>query len=363
MDMNIKAKNMSFVINGNKKYENHLGDDWRLIQKSLNKSDLAILLCNAKASDEHVFAFVINEDCKYPILEYCGHSYWAASDILGFKHLLTRSGVKEYENIYYSPIEEMAFVNTGQHKSLHRVHTLSELLLPTIKTPSSPKICSFANINYTLGDSTIYTSLNINKGAERLTEKLLGAKMELEYIRSVISPNNLRVFDLDNATKFAFFSLSNYSIDILHISSHAYFDSIKCKIDMKSNLASSIDGSAIMDNCCIKLSGYNDNKLDGLITANEISRTNLSSIPIVILDACETGTGDLIGSDVYSLAEAFHTAGVRYVIATTSKVEDDDACNFFVKFLDNVIAGNSYHDSFHTALSVSRSPEKYILWE
>ena len=363
MDLNIRARNMSYYLNGNKMYKSHIDDGWQQIQKTLTEKDVAIELCNAKSNDEqHVFAYIIDKDCKHPRLEYCGHSYWAGRDIFGFTHLITRDGVREYDNIYYSPTEEMGFINTGQNKSLHRLHSLSELLMPEIRSTSSPRIYSFSDINFTLGDSTIY-DINTNKGAERLTDKLRGAKDELTYIRNVIPPDKLHVFDLDIATKKAFISISGLSFDILHVSTHAYYDAVSSKSASNSDLLSSIEGISIMDNCGIKLSGFNDDIETGLITATEIAALDLSKINLVILDACETGTGDVRGGDLYSLSEAFHTAGVRYVLATTSKVEDKEACNFFKKFISEVLYGKSYHDSFCMALQISKTPDKFILWE
>ena len=362
MDLNIKAKNMSFVLNGNRIYESHLGDGWREIQKSLSESSVAIELCNAKGSDEHVFALIVDRKSKYPRLEYCGHSYWAGRDLFGFSHLQTRDGIKEYKNIYYSPTEEMAFINAGQHQSLHRLHSLSEVLMDEASANSSPLIFSFSDINFTLGDSTI-NDRDMHKGAERDTEKLRGAKNELNYLRKVITPSKLRVFELDNATKDAFKSISDHHIDILHVSSHAYYNRDKSRRDSNTDLLSSIEGTSILDNCGIKLSGYNDDNVLGCITATEISRLNLTKVNLVILDACETGTGDVRGGDLYSLAEAFHTAGVRYILATTSRVEDRDACDVLIEFINEILQGSNYHDSFCKALTISISPHKYILWE
>ena len=362
MDLNIKAKNMSFVLNGNRMYESHLGDGWRDIQKSLSESSVAIELCNAKGTDEHIFAFIVDRKSKYPRLEYCGHSYWSGRDVFGFSHLQTRDGIKEYKNIYYSPTEEMAFVNAGQHRSLHRLHSLSEILMDEVSANSSPLIFSFSDINFTLGDSTI-NDRDMHKGAERDTEKLRGAKNELNYLRKVITSSKLRIFESDNATKDAFKSISDHQIDILHVSSHAYYNKDKSRRDSNTDLLSSIEGTSILDNCGIKLSGYNDDNELGCITATEISRLNLTKVNLVILDACETGTGDVRGGDLYSLAEAFHTAGVRYILATTSRVEDRDASNVLIEFINEILQGNNYHDSFCKSLAISISPDKYVLWE
>lgn len=361
MDLNIRATNMSFFLKGSSMYESYLYDGWRKIQEKLDESSAAVLFCNAKAEDEHIFAFVVNSKSKYPKLEYCGHSYWVGRDVFGINHFMRRDGVKEYTNVYYSPTEEMAFLHIAQNTSFHRLHSLSELLMPVVEANSSPLICTFSDINYTLGDSKIYDSAS-NKGAET-TEKLIGAKEELNYLQKNISSKKLIIFNQDEATKEAFKSISNQNFDILHVSSHAYYNTGQSRKDSNSDLLSSIDGTSIMNNCGIKLSGYNDDEKKGVITATEIASLNLSHVSIVILDACETGIGDVRGGDIYSLAEAFHIAGVRYVMATTAKIEDKDACGVFIQFMKKMLNGQSYHDAFHMALQASSEPNKYILWE
>ncbi len=360
--LNIRAKNMSYYLNGNEMYRDHIHDQWQQIQKVLKDGELAVEFCNAKSSDEHVFAFIFDNKSKYPKMEYCGHSYWAGRDVHGFSHLLERSGIKEYTDVYYSSIEEMAFIDMGHNDRAHKLHSISELLMPEVKSVSSPVVYSFADINFTLGDSTIYDNHTMSKGA-LTTEKLRGAKEELLFIKSIIPQSQLHTFEQDNATKQAFLSLSGLTFDILHISTHGYFDKEGSRVQSIDNLLSSLEGTAILDNCGIKLAGYNDDFESGYINATEIANMDLSNVGLVILSACETGTGGTQQGHIYSLAEAFHNAGVRCIIATTTEVEDDDACTFFKVFMAGVVQGISYHDSFVKAQAASRNPKHYVLWE
>jgi tetratricopeptide (TPR) repeat protein/CHAT domain-containing protein len=63
---------------------------------------------------------------------------------------------------------------------------------------------------------------------------------------------------------------------------------------------------------------------DGILTGEEIVSLDLRKTELAVLSACDTGLGAVAdGEGVMSLARAFHLAGVRNVIASLWKVDDE----------------------------------------
>ena len=73
---------------------------------------------------------------------------------------------------------------------------------------------------------------------------------------------------------------------------------------------------------------------DGLLTGLEASLLNLQWTELVILSACDSGTGEVqIGEGVMSLRRAFRIAGAQTVLASHWKVSDKATSQLMTEFI------------------------------
>ena len=99
---------------------------------------------------------------------------------------------------------------------------------------------------------------------------------------------------------------------------------------------------------------------DGILTASEISNLELKACQLVVLSACETGLGEVKGSEgVFGLQRAFKMAGVKNIIMSLWKVPDAQTAELFDVFYSECFAGKTIHEAFQSAqakMKVKYSP-------
>lgn len=115
---------------------------------------------------------------------------------------------------------------------------------------------------------------------------------------------------------------------------------------------------------------YKEN--DGILTAFEISNLDLSNTDMVVLSACETGLGDINGSEgVYGLQRAFKMAGVDLIMMSLWEVPDKETSEFMTIFYNNWLSNQDVRTAFrNTQLTMAETykynPEKwaaFVLFE
>ena len=89
---------------------------------------------------------------------------------------------------------------------------------------------------------------------------------------------------------------------------------------------------------------------DGILTAEEISKLDLSTTEIVSLSACETGLGEIVSTEgVFGLQRAFKLSGAKTLIMSLWKVPDVATSKLMITFYKNWSSGMEVHQAFLTA--------------
>lgn len=164
---------------------------------------------------------------------------------------------------------------------------------------------------------------------------------EAIYIDSIFRKNKIptALITGKNGTEGSFARIPDNHIDILHIASHGFYEP-----NWDNPEASSLQ-EWMMSHSGLILAGADrgsDNRSDdGMLTAYEISQTDLSGVNLVVLSACNTGLGDVKENDVYGLLKGFKKAGAGTVMVSLSEVNDTVTYLLMKRFYDNLFRGDN----------------------
>ncbi len=211
---------------------------------------------------------------------------------------------------------------------------------------------------------------------------LAGSEKESQAIGEMAVKNNFSTTALDGirATEESFKALSGKnSPAVLHIATHGFFFPDPRTIK-KNNLNRSAAVFRQSDDPLMRsglaMAGANNawkgkpvpGVEDGILTAYEVSNMYLPNTKLVVLSACETGLGDIQGSEgVYGLQRAFKMAGVQNLVMSLWKVPDAETAEFMQLFYKNLFAKQTIADAFQNAQAIMKNkyrmePFKWAAW-
>jgi CHAT domain-containing protein/Tfp pilus assembly protein PilF len=213
---------------------------------------------------------------------------------------------------------------------------------------------------------------------------LPGTLDELKNIQRLCGSNDLSTisFTGEKATEASFKQLSSKKEPfILHIATHGYFfpdpqqtkqeKSLQNFSNEKKNVFKWSDDPLLRsglifagaNNTWGKTDYISDSTEDGILTSYEISNLDLSNCQLVVLSACETGLGDIKGSEgVFGLQRAFKMAGVKNIIMSLWKVPDKETQELMTLFYNYCFSGKSVHDALQSAQSDMKKKYPPYYW-
>lgn len=267
------------------------------------------------------------------------------------------------KTVYISPtglLHRVAFAAMAKEKSVLLCDSYNIKLQSSTGKVAVPEefilgkdwqITLFGGIDYDTDSSTT-----------KIWSFLEGTKVEVENISNIFTAGNFKV--AQSKTEEGFKENASSS-DIIHMSTHGFFypdpeklttsfevDTVESDDLVFRGTSSSFGVKNFVFNknplmrSGLVLSGANrvwnnpdmHGKEDGVLTAYEVAQIDLRHTGLVVLSACETGLGDINGSEgVYGLQRSFKMAGVKYIVMSLWQVPDKETQEFMTLFYKNLL--------------------------
>lgn len=386
-------------------YSRAMTADWQDIQKKLQDGDVAIEFCQFEDNDTIRYcALMLKPHEETP----CLVPLCTDIDIKGINSLygdarlyqLVWQPMEEYlsdvKRIYFSPsglLHQIAIenVSVNDHQkvsdkyALYRLSNTRELMTSHASENIRQSALLIGGVVYELdadewqqiAEHTTETFDDLKlldnppsfrgidlRGAQNY---LVGTEVEVDEIADQLKSNKIPNQYLKGieATEGTFKQLCSNNYSILHIATHGFYLPNDTIISKRGYVDESSREDMAMNQCGLLLAGAVScmkgmtipKKVDdGILTAREVSRLDLTGISLVTLSACETALGDVTGEGVFGLQRGFKKAGAQSILMSLWKVDDEATCLLMTEFYKNWLnERKTKHDALELAKQTVRS--------
>jgi tetratricopeptide (TPR) repeat protein len=317
------------------------------------------------------------------------------------------------QTVYYSPsgcMHQLSFsaIPCGETELLSDRYNL-QLLSSSVQVTIShqerqvKKIVLYGGIDYDAGlDKMQGVADQYKKSGEKLPVQasrslsqrnirsgsliyLDGTMSEVEKIRKLAEDNGINGIVLAGyeAIEESVKNLSgNSSPDIIHIATHGFFFPAADKNSNKTGLSADehvtkpafkFSENPLMRSGLV-FSGANHawegeeipfDLDDGILTAYEVSNMYIPNTGLVVLSACETGLGEIRGSEgVFGLQRSFKIAGADYILMSLWQIPDYQTSELMNHIYTEWFSGKSIQEAFRMAqyLMKNKYPFQPFMW-
>lgn len=226
------------------------------------------------------------------------------------------------------------------------------------------------------------------ENADDIWKYLPETKTEVEQIAKLFSDMNLseKLYVGTAATEEQFKELEKEPASIVHVATHGFFypdldefesDQIEVTEVEDVEFRGGIKGyetfvkskDPLMRSGLVFTGANNvwkeseEGQEDGVLTALEVSNLNLKGVQIMVLSACETGLGEIKGSEgVYGLQRAFKSAGVKELIMSLWQVPDKETQQFMNRFYQELLKFGDTQKAFITTQKIMKGQLDPYYW-
>ncbi len=288
--------------------------------------------------------------------------------------------------VYFSPsgsLHQIAFAAIADEDEIrlsdkYKLVQLSTTAILTNESPSEfekpEQIVLYGGIEYNYADKDVLASVDLRSSDDDKSDGLRGG-LAWDYLPGTLneviaiqklakkSKINTTLYSGLNASEESFKRLSgSASPHIIHVATHGFFfpdvfhDSGNDYTDMSGEMLFRSSTNPL-NRSGLLFAGANHSWTglqnlpgaeDGILTAYEVSNLSLTNTKLVVLSACETGLGDIKGSEgVFGLQRSFKAAGADYLLMSLWKVPDAETAMFMQYFYEKLFDGHSILNAFH----------------
>ena len=204
-----------------------------------------------------------------------------------------------------------------------------------------------------------------NRGTKTEAFRYLpGTMQEANDVSEILNNAGVKVIKGLEATEANFNAMDGKSPNVIHLATHGFFvkDVVNNNFVKRFNdamydsmLRSGLALANANNSWNTKLT--DDEAQDGILTARDISKLDLSNTDIMVVSACETALGTYSQEGVYGIQRGIKQAGVKSMIASLWKVNDASTAYLMSLFYSKWNSGTSKHEAMLQAIKQTR--EKY----
>gem|GEM_PF-3984840 len=178
-------------------------------------------------------------------------------------------------------------------------------------------------------DQSLTSEPNTNLRNEELAY-LPGSSIEILRLKNLFSTqNSIRIDSACSVGKEQFFeSITGFQPHWLHIATHGFYTKKK-SLSTQSQYAYYVHSLS----SGLALSNAKYDRSDGIVTNLDLCSKDLSALDLVFISGCDTGVGAIYDAQGnFSIAKGFKNAGVRSVVYSLWKVQDQVMAPFVEAF-------------------------------
>lgn len=174
-------------------------------------------------------------------------------------------------------------------------------------------------------------------------KQTLSEVRNISFLWQMAKGANTEVLTGLDGTPEKFNELSERGYSVLHLATHGFFETMSTKVNIPG-----LQGAyRPMDLTGVVLSNGNEGWLhgnnmhhEGILTATDIAKMDLSQTKLVVLSACYTGEGVVRADGVFGLQRAFKKAGAGSLVMSLWNESDEVGSLFMSMFYSHLLSEN-----------------------